>query len=88
MRFGHTIMNTLTLVGGLTLVGLMSSSVAHADSSSGGEEYLSVVEGVPPNIIFLVDRSSNMANPCNSSQTESCLTTVLNVIDAVIQHYD
>ncbi|MEC8276649.1 MAG: hypothetical protein VXZ96_05125 [Myxococcota bacterium] len=81
-------MNKFCLIGALTAGGLIFSSGAHASSSSGGEEYLSVVEGVPPNIIFLVDRSSNMASPCNSSQTESCLTTVLNVIDAVTQHYD
>lgn len=71
----------------LSACALFSSPVL-ADSSSGGEEYLSVTEAVPPNIIFLVDLSSNMAVPCNSSLTVSCLSTVLSVIDNISQHYD
>ena len=63
-------------------------SLGHAASSSGGEEFLSTTEAVPPNVLFLVDRSASMANPCNSSSSESCFDTVISVVNAMVQHYD
>ena len=62
--------------------------VAHAGSSSGGEEFLSTTEAVPPNVLFVVDRSTSMSSPCNSSSTDSCFDTVISVINAMVQHYD
>jgi hypothetical protein len=67
-------------------IGLLCAP-AHA-GTSGNDELLEVTEGVPPNILFLVDLSESMDDPCNSDTTDSCLTTVLNVIDAMSQHYD
>ena len=59
-----------------------------ANSTSGGEEFLSTTEAVPPNILFVVDRSSGMADPCNSSSSDACFDTVLDVVNAMVQHYD
>ena len=42
---------------------LFLAQVAMANSTSGGEEFLSTTEAVPPNILFVVDRSSGMADP-------------------------
>ena len=67
------------------MVFLVTAKEARAGA---GEEILAVTEGVKPNVLFLIDLSSSMSNPCNSSQTESCLATVLKVIDAMSQHYD
>ena len=67
---------------------LFSVQVATAVSTSGGEEFLSTTEAVPPNILFVVDRSSGMSSPCNSSSTDSCFDTVLDVVNAMVQHYD
>ena len=38
--------------------------------------------------MFVVDLSESMDDPCESGGSESCLTTVLNVIDAMSGHYD
>ena len=68
---------------------LMAFLLTVRDARAGaGDEILSVTEGVKPNVLFLIDLSSSMADPCNSSQTESCLATVIKVIDAMSQHYD
>ncbi len=42
-----------------------------ADSSVGGEEYLAVAEAVEPNILFLIDMSENMLDPCPTSSDSS-----------------
>lgn len=67
---------------------VLSSSPAFAASSATGEEYLSTGEYAPPNILFVIDRSGDMASPCDSSSTESCLDTVKKAIGQVVQHYD
>lgn len=68
---------------------LMAFLLTARDARAGaGNEILSVTEGVKPNVLFLIDLSSSMSDPCNSSQTESCLATVIKVIDAMSQHYD
>ena len=74
---------------------LLSPGVAVAGSSSAGEEYLSAAESAPPNIIFVIDMSSTMNDPCPggadtgaSDFTNPCITDVVNAIDQVTQHYD
>jgi len=61
-----TIRTLLPAIGclSLTLTGL--SGTAAASSSATGEEYLSVTESVEPNILFLVDMSEDMADPCDA----------------------
>jgi len=97
-----TIRTLLPAIGclSLTLTGL--SGTAAASSSATGEEYLSVTESVEPNILFLVDMSEEMEDPCDegsdtatdtassssSSSTEPCITSVFNAIDQVTQHFD
>ena len=39
---------------------LLFGNIAKAGPSSGGDEILSVTEGVPPNILFLIDLSEDM----------------------------
>jgi Neisseria PilC beta-propeller domain len=48
---------------------------AGAASSSGGEEYLSTAEAVPPNVFFLVDLSETMEKPCFSTSTDTADTS-------------
>ena len=52
-------------------------SLGHAASSSGGEEFLSTTEAVPPNVLFIVERSSAMATPCESTSSTSCFDTAI-----------
>lgn len=70
----------------LTLVSVFST--AEAASSSGGEEFLSTTEAVPPNVLFVVERSSAMATPCESTSSQSCFDTAISVVNAMVQHYD
>jgi hypothetical protein len=76
----------------VALTSLMFCASAYAGSSSGGEEFLSTTEAVPPNVLFVVDRSSNMASSCpaasNTATAYSCFDTVISVISAMTQHYD
>jgi hypothetical protein len=59
-----------------------------AGSSAGGEEFLSITEAVEPNIIFLVDMSKNMADPCDGTSGDPCIEVVADAIDQVTQHFD
>ncbi len=78
-------------------------SAAQASSSSGGEEYLSTTEAAPPNIIFLVDLSSSMSDPCPEDSdddtahtgasyvnnfSDPCIDDVVEAINLVTQHFD
>ena len=73
----------------LNVVALVSLfSTAEARSSSGGEEFLSTTEAVPPNVLFVVERSSAMATPCESTSSTSCFDTAISVVNAMVQHYD
>ena len=109
-----TRIRSLIPLAGAVAIGLFGlAPQAHASSSSAGEEYLSITEAVTPNIIFLVDMSQGMADPCapeaadtgssgstdtgldtgssmpkSSSSTDPCITSVMQAIDAVTQHYD
>ena len=76
----------LNMVTAISMLSFMSP--AHAGSSSGGEEFLSTTEAVPPNVLFVVDRSTSMSTPCNSSSSDSCFDTVMAVVNAMVQHYD
>ena len=77
-------------VRGLLLGGLLCfSGSALAGSSSAGEEFLSITEAVEPNIIFLIDMSEDMADPCDGSTTgDPCIEVVADAIDQVTQHFD
>ena len=46
-------------------LGLLAPAISLAASSAGGEEFMSTVEAAPPNVVFLVDLSSDMGAPCH-----------------------
>jgi hypothetical protein len=48
---------------------------------------LSEVERVPPVVIFVVDRASDMSTPCDASGSESCLSAVIDAIGQVSRHF-
>jgi hypothetical protein len=74
--------------------------VASAASSSAGEEFLSTTEAAPPNILFLLDLSDSMGDPCpggggdtgdtatSGPFTDPCIDDVVAAIDLVTQHFD
>ncbi len=79
----------------------LTAAPAQASTSSAGEEYLSTTESVEPNIIFLIDLDSSMADPCPSSDgdtadtgssssafSDACIDDVVDAIDLVTQHFD
>ncbi|MCB9741171.1 MAG: hypothetical protein H6740_00925 [Alphaproteobacteria bacterium] len=82
---------------GLGLV-LFSAPGAHAESSATGEEFLSNAEAAPPNVLFLIDLSTDMEQDCgelgDSADTatttsgSTCLEETLDAIDQLTQHYD
>ena len=57
----------------LTLVSLFSTAKR---IFFGGEEFLSTTEAVPPNVLFVVERSSAIA-PCESTSSASCFDTAI-----------
>jgi hypothetical protein len=71
------------------LIGVMlHSPVAAASSSSGADEYLAVTEGVPPNILFVLDMSSDMDDYCDADKTKTCMEIAVESIGLLVQHYD
>jgi len=75
-------------------VGLGASSSAWA-SSAAGEEWLTLTDAAPPNILFVVDLSNQMTNPCEWGGDESfdptddsCIEDVEDAIDHLTKHYD
>ena len=83
------------------LLGLVLAPEARASSSATGEEYLSTTEAVEPNILFVIDLNSTMADPCPelsdtdtadtglaNNYTDACLDDVIDAIGAVTQHFD
>lgn len=63
-----TTISLLAGLAGLTVLGaLLIPGQVQGQSTSAGEEYLSVFEAVPPNVIFLVDLSDNMDEDCGPS---------------------
>lgn len=61
---------------------------AQAASSGYGSEYLSTSEFAEPNILFVIDRSPDMADPCDSGSTEPCIDSVVEAITQITKHYD
>lgn len=59
-----------------------------AASSLGTDERLTGDELIEPNIIFLIDMSQEMSDPCDSSSTASCFDDAKSAINRVVQHYD
>ena len=93
----------LTAPFGLTALMLAARlvvPVAHAESSSAGEEFLSNAEAAPPNIIFVVDLSTDMTQDCGESDDDTsdtasptplgktCLEVTLDAIEQLSQHYE
>lgn len=83
-----TSFRTSLLLPSATVLLALASGTARAESSATGEEYLATGEYAEPNIIFVIDRNPDMADPCDSTGTESCLETVKAAILQVVQHYD
>jgi hypothetical protein len=82
-------------MGVLSATWLLSASAAWATSSSAGEEWLSITDAVEPNILFVVDLSSHMGEPCAfggdgevGDDDEPCIESVQATIDKLTQHYD
>ena len=69
----------------MLLLSLLSPTFA---ASTGTDEMLSELERVQPNVIFLVDLSSDMSAPCDSTSTNSCLDDVKTAIEGVTRHFD
>lgn len=69
------------------------SGTAWADSSAAGEEYLASGEYAEPNVLFVIDRSPDMAADCGTVLTgvasgETCFEVVKDAIQSVARHYD
>jgi len=86
---------TVPFRAAVTLMCLSLSGGAWASSSSAGEEWLSLTDAAEPNILFLVDLSSQMAEPCEyggdedvDSSDDSCIEDVADTIDHLTKHYD
>jgi len=67
---------------------------AYAAGASTVSEALSVKQAVPPAIIFVIDRDADMANPCFSGSSTSCLavatgttSNLAEVVDSVSEDY-
>ena len=97
MTFPRHLSPTLKTAALLFLLG--APGLATAGSSSSGEEYLATAEAAPPNILFVIDMSASMADPCpgggsdtgdtaSGSFTNPCIEDVANAIDMVTQHFD
>ncbi len=86
---------SLVAIAACVGLGVVENS-AQAASSSAGEEYLSTTEAAPPNILFVIDMSTSMSDPCpgggadtgSSAFSNPCIEDVANAIDLVTQHFD
>jgi hypothetical protein len=84
---------------GIGALGALGGS-AYAGSTSAGEEFLSTFEAVPPNVLFLLDMSSDMDDDCGelgdsgdtsstgSTSGTSCFDAAVDAIDKLTQHFD
>ena len=94
---------TLSPLLPLGMLAVVLAPTAQASSSASGEEYLSTTEAVTPNILFVIDMNSTMANPCpepgdgdtsdtgassTDNFTEPCIDDVVDAIGLVTQHFD
>ncbi|RME28342.1 MAG: hypothetical protein D6798_02630 [Deltaproteobacteria bacterium] len=70
------------------LIGLCLPLTARAASSGMGSEYLSTGEYAEPNVLFLIDLSPAMDDPCDSASTDPCIDVVTDAIAKITQHYD
>ena len=57
-------------------------------SSYGTDELSSSMERVPPAVIFVLDLSSDMNNPCDGSTGDPCIDVARDAILQVIRHFD
>jgi len=89
------------LLGGAALLAAFTcTGVAHAGSSSAGEEFLSTFDAVPPNVVFLLDLSSASSDDCGehgdsgdtasmgSTSGTTCLAAMLDAVDKLTRHFD
>lgn len=67
---------------------LLALTLPALAGSTGTEEVLSDLERVPPTVVFVVDLSGDMDQPCDGTSSTSCLDDVKSAIDAVARHFD
>ena len=86
--------HTRLLLSGLPSLALLSLALlpgqqASASSSGGADDYLAVTGAVAPNILFVIDLSESMDEPCDgSSDGTPCIEVVSDVLGVIVQHYD
>ena len=80
------------LLPGLPSLALLSLALLPATAtggSSGADEYLAVTEAVAPNILYVIDLSEDMDEPCDGSEDgDPCIEVVADVLGVMVQHYD
>ena len=89
------------MMSSLPLIALLAGGgSAWAGSSASGEEFLSTFEAVPPNVLFVLDRSSNMNDDCGelgdtgdptsmgTTSGQTCYAAAKDAIDKLTQHFD
>lgn len=60
---------------------------AYAVGPSTVSEALSTKQAVPPAIIFVIDRDSNMGSPCFSGSSTSCFEDAVDIVKQISRHY-
>jgi hypothetical protein len=82
-------------MGWVSLWSVLAPSIALAGSSSSGEEWLTITDAVEPNILFVVDLSNHMKEPCAyggdgevDDDDNDCIDDVATAIDKLTRHYD
>jgi len=68
---------------------LLPGGTASASSSGGADDYLAVTESVTPNILYVIDLSEDMDEPCDGgTDGDPCIEVVAEVLSVMVQHYD
>ncbi|MSP55825.1 MAG: hypothetical protein EXR69_09520 [Myxococcales bacterium] len=84
-RYPLALLRTAFSLGMLLSAGAVATPAHAAD---GTDELLSDLQRVPPIVIFVVDLSADMDNPCNGTSTNSCWTDTVTAIENLSRHYD
>ncbi len=84
----HLLLTGLPSLALLSLA-LLPGGPAEASSSGGADDYLAVTEAVAPNILYVIDLSEDMDEPCDGgSDGDPCIEVVAEVLSVMVQHYD
>jgi hypothetical protein len=84
----HLLLPGLSSLAMLSLA-LMPGGTASASSASGADDYLAVTGSVPPNILYVIDLSEDMDEPCDGGSTgDPCIEVIAEVLSVMVQHYD